>query len=1759
MPLEWDAIERLLGELQTSLLKFDSVATKLIEAAEHLKNGIPPNEELLVGLAQCLESYESICASVSSIDEILLPSDPSLLDIRTKLVDFKDLISQDIKSDALHVLERIQLLCRTDEPDFEPLLHVKNEAQILAIKIQGPEFSSETLDLTCNKHPLTKLLLLVEQGNSLDLQAWDSARESVAGAYGSILASAAARGNLVLSVTLQEVQNLTVTIRNEPSEVSTPTVEPVVGENQILVPLSRELELVHRPKDLGIAREATEIEEDERPLQLAENMYEEETNLLWRWIQERRFGLGYYLIRALRVVAPNIVLPPGEAVRALAMSCYLRRRPLGELARVLEMTLEKLSHEYDRPEQGDENPFINLLLWSALVRPCLLTSSPWATEMLRNIRFKGFPNLYALTEVILDVRTRLHGADPNLFFTGIEGQSGWETEREILRMKVDEWVSRAPEITILYAPATAVWKKWTLPGGILNNLLKPVKKASVEKSAVEKMRMVCQTLSDTYSLRNLIQDTDREMSNRRPGKDIHARALDQFANHVHKAVDFAEEWIQLVEGHPQQPSYTKNQVDHLRQEFNRLCPEINNEIAEYALREPLPSAKASVECLLETLASLRNLFDGDAHADFHEPEEHYIVGADLLLCPMLDLDQQWNPEAGEEAVLAALCCLGREEPSWGEAFQAHLERKDLEGAERIITFLQWRDEPLAGDFLSQFKQALSNNRMELQDRLRQVHKKVEASLVYGFITESEHHSYEASLIGYESNLEGVRRFHQCHGQMDRILDELEEQKNSKTAEARKELEDMALGSSNPQAYQRICNVLERGDILTAREYLGRIRAGEAIEEEPKNTRDVLREFFPERADEIVAFLRSHDIRSILELVKKGENFAGLPMNRLPPGQLDQAHDMLDIWFKIKRLRMGHVAELDMRNLLRLFGFNPQPQMSIRSAGKYVTVEMRTDPINERRICPAPFFGSQAMGHYRILCVWGEPGEEELINKVGGATNRQKATIVFHFGYLSKERRRNLAALCRENKQSFLVVDDALAAFLSAEASRLPSFFRCTLPFTYVEPYVTTSSFVPPEMFFGRRKELESIMGSGGSFVYGGRQLGKTVLLREVERRFHRPDEEQFVYWLDLKDKGLGQNHQPEEIWRTLEPRFKQAGIVPVKFPEPNPNIRGRVAAFVQIIEQWLDAKPERRRILLLLDEADSFLEQDGCHGFPESTRLKALMERTNQRFKVVFAGLHNVLRTTNQANHPLAHLGNPINVGPFLRDGEWFEARSLVKEPLESLGYCFESEDLVTSILAQTNYYPSLIQLYCAQLLQRLNDFHRAGINYQEGPPYIIRERHVEEIFHSRELRENIRERFRLTLQLDPRYHVIAYIIAYLFVSKPDPSSHGLDSLEIRKEVLFWWPQGFKDTNDREFAILLEEMEGLGVLRRLNDGRFTLRNPNLLLLMGTSTEIEGELCQEREMPSVFEPLYFHTPPVRKMDKYRRNPLTFPQEEAIAASKANSNDDSNIFMIFGSEAGGFSDLLPFLRERTDARYLRVLDNAGKAFDSASFVRELEKLQDQNEGGITTTVVIPASISWATTWITAADDQIKKSKASERLIRCLFLADPRLIWELLNSSQLPDEKCRITLGPWHDVFMRQWLVDMELPNEHGVRQKIKEVTGNWPGLLYEFCRGLGRSGRWEQYVTEFVNMMEGNGQIQQMFGLDIPECRDTIANLLALDKTGCFKESDLPTIAEMCGLLTDRLIQICRFGQLLGFVTREKDELQFDPVLCKLFGD
>ena len=401
----------------------------------------------------------------------------------------------------------------------------------------------------------------------------------------------------------------------------------------------------------------------------------------------------------------------------------------------------------------------------------------------------------------------------------------------------------------------------------------------------------------------------------------------------------------------------------------------------------------------------------------------------------------------------------------------------------------------------------------------------------------------------------------------------------------------------------------------------------------------------------------------------------------------------------------------------------------------------------------PVFGSKATSGYALFLV----GQDTLPETIQKALDPETPTILLLSGVADLAKRREFAERLRAAAIPALLIDEALVAFAATRRdTRARTVFECGLPYGRVEPYTTDAGQVPTEMFFGREAEIRDIMSktADGCLVYGGRQLGKSALLSHVARTRHAPEDNRIVVRREVK--ALGNSEQTSEIWRHLNAMLVRDGVVKES---------SRTADAVSCdIRAWLVTRANSQ-VVCLFDETDHFMAADTKDDYPQLSRLKELMEDTERAFKVVFAGLHNVKRMHRQPNSPLAHLGRAICIGPLNRtEDDKRAAHDLVIAPMRAAGFKFESMEAVEEILAWANYYPSLVQEYARGLLGTLHGAG-SGMTYrlpEDGPlwPIPTADLFAHRGFQQIELR--IREKFHLTLELDPRYALVAYTLGWL-------------------------------------------------------------------------------------------------------------------------------------------------------------------------------------------------------------------------------------------------------------------------------------------------------------------------------------------------------------------------------------------------------------
>ena len=1293
-----------------------------------------------------------------------------------------------------------------------------------------------------------------------------------------------------------------------------PSPEP--REEDVGKPISDE------PKEIDTTGDSPHVEpEIEEPP--APNEHE---IAIWNAVRDGRIGLAYQIARLRPAIESSGETHPTSALLATVALGRSICGPEGEQAQEFAKYAEAVLAIPTLEDTGSETrDALNLLLFSASLRPAMFAPQTGAIPMLQRVELSGeLTAVYELKKAIERCTQYLQGTHFDLLrLNTILDATVWEDRLEKHTEQVKEWRKAARSEQFLFKPSGMVWKNWLQKGGILFELTSLMLGHS--KASISRVREIVEVLSDNKQFTNLVHDTHLHKLGLKRGSKISGRALAQLEGDAKKSVELARNWLRIIESKPGSEGFIESKIAHLRSDIERNAPNALAAIASVQARAPSVALSAALAWTNESIESLSRMFAHDREPSLVdvELESTSLLTKDLLYVSELDIgpDNGIDGETPPINAMALLLDTSSHMNSLVEAFNARLARNDIGGAQAICEQMAREEHAQEDECQFRLDRAIAAKRRELDRELDSLSEKLAQSNSMGEVSEDKLAELNASIVSARDLLSRKLTVVTCARATSSLKVQIEDSFDRGIERIRSKIEPF-LPLKNDREQQFVESALESGDLITLHEQLDRLTNGESVLPRKRRDHGHLGAFLSlvAQVDEELGGIAVQQPSNLIKAVSKRENVLGLNFSSLPASEVERSTSLLKSWYELARSRTADAERV--RGLLECIGFTVRDCKPHRDQ----VIAASVKPLRSKEFCPVSAFGSDANGRYQIFLNWRSPPEAPIIQAVAEIRNR--SVIVFHFGTLSNDTREWLRSWSIRNRTPFITIDESLVLYLSSlQRGTLRAFFDCTLPFTAVQPYFTAAGLVPPESFYGRENERQRVMDRWEScFVYGGRQLGKTALLRSAEATFHRPESRQIAKCIDLKVHDIGIAHGAEHIWKTLWEALQELDVI-----EPGqsiPRVRDkRVETVTNAVNNWV-SEGEDSRILLLLDEADAFLAADLKEDFRESTRLKGLMDDTRRKFKVVFSGLHNVLRTTERANHPLAHLGDPICVGPLLSNGELGEARALLRVPLAAAGGEFETDNLFTHILVWTNYYPSLIQLYGAELVQYLRD--SAGRPF----PYTVNMDDVKAVFAKDGLRDYIRQRFSLTLQLDPRYEVIAYAMALRFQGEGAKLSQGLRVFDILTLARDWWPDGF-EISEKEFETLLQEMCGLGVLRKHRSEEtsphYTLRNPNVLLLLGDSDKIEHVLYKERKLPEVFEASAFHAqyPEETKPQSPRRGPLSYEQESLLVRK-------GGIAVVSGTEAANITCIGEFLGQRMDPgtfRNLKLCTDEARSGESA----------------------------------------------------------------------------------------------------------------------------------------------------------------------------------------------------------------------------------
>lgn len=546
---------------------------------------------------------------------------------------------------------------------------------------------------------------------------------------------------------------------------------------------------------------------------------------------------------------------------------------------------------------------------------------------------------------------------------------------------------------------------------------------------------------------------------------------------------------------------------------------------------------------------------------------------------------------------------------------------------------------------------------------------------------------------------------------------------------------------------------------------------------------------------------------------------------------------------------GAMGQERLRTLLNTFGFTVDSIASLGMIGKHEQFSVHTARVeNGKRVhCPHPIaaFGSGAVGDgFRVVCVNGKYNADGLIEIIKHIGNSKHTLLLLDHALPLTERRR----LARKSKNElgdrfFGVIDRVVMWFMIRnydETQIQRMLIALIMPFGCYQPYVWESANVmPPEIFMGRKVEVEKIESANGvNIVYGGRQLGKSALLKKARDDINFDENGNRAVYIDIK--GLDYCAAARKTCNEL---FDQ-GILTEDIDTEDWYLLARA---VKRRLQSEGSLPRIPYLLLLLDEADAFIESSSDVNYMPFDALKDIQSVGSGRFKFVVAGLRNVVRFKREAalsnNSVLTHLQS-MTVRPF----GTVEARELLELPLYYLGLRFpkDKQSLITLILATTNYFPGLIQMYCAKLLEAMRKKDYAGYGEADTPIYDVSEEHIKKVLADAEFMDQIREKYFITLRLgdDNYYWLIALLVALLY--HENGYSGGYTAEDIQKAGKELQIGKIAQLSQEKLSAFMDELQELNVLRKPDGTHYMFTRFAFFQMMGSRSDVEDKLLEYME-------------------------------------------------------------------------------------------------------------------------------------------------------------------------------------------------------------------------------------------------------------------------------------------------------------------------
>jgi len=670
--------------------------------------------------------------------------------------------AEEARQAALDVLEQVRLLRHREDPDYQPLREAQASADELRTAISamaGAALSEDVASLAEERHPLGYLVEFARPQPDLDDARWELMHDAIGARFRRPLAVAAARGKLVIGGTVDEDLSFS---------------QPLEDFSQRLEDEYPTLTVEAPPPIARLAVEPTSIED-----------------LVWWGLLDDRPAVAFQLAYQLGPRDTASGCPPEWLLRALALSPYLLHVN-GDLALHLTDAFAQFEAADLRlgADTSDGNRAVRLLLRAAALRPSLLAPDTGAWNILGALPAEpGFAQFHRYSQVISEYGERHPPLSPYAFAPVLSADI-WRDNLEDLLREIGTWRVRFLGMRSSFPPARDVWRAWLRPDGLVHALLAPL---TLDPRGLETARGLAERLSNAAQVRWEIGHMDRHVLGRTNGPDITTQpaATHDLSERVREAVAFARRWISLQENRPGRPEDEPlRQAKRLQHELSELRPQVVRELK--AADEPgaaLPLRAAVAQCLatissIDALLGTPDARSSNAGHRREEPPPSLLLYRDLLRIPGLQLDEQGHPRGIDSARLVPALegmLLRDDQPTWQEAFEAHLRRHDHAATAWIIQCIEIDEDARRLSHPAGLESARADDlqrcRGELRRQIELTRERVDAAAAHGSLSDLERGqllaSVELAAVGFAT----VLQFEPEFARLQRVRDQVPEPVN----------------------------------------------------------------------------------------------------------------------------------------------------------------------------------------------------------------------------------------------------------------------------------------------------------------------------------------------------------------------------------------------------------------------------------------------------------------------------------------------------------------------------------------------------------------------------------------------------------------------------------------------------------------------------------------------------------------------------------------------------------------------------------------------------------------------------------------------------------------------------------------------------------------------------------------------------------------------------------------------------------------------